>query len=156
MGGGSSGLEIVPIWGRLNEQLVELVEHVPDEHFDWAPKAELWSFRRLFVHMAEAREQWMTRAINDGEANFVGQRALSKLEIKDALRDTWKRIERTFADQAKLDATYKDRWWAEAPPRTGHWVAFHLLEHDLHHRAEMLLYLALLGIEVRSEWTQTL
>jgi uncharacterized damage-inducible protein DinB len=26
-------------------------------------------------------------------------------------------------------------------------VAFHLLEHDIHHRADIFLYLALLGIE---------
>ena len=37
--------------------------------------------------------------------------------------------------------------------RTGHWVAFHLLEHDIHHRADMFLYLALLGIEPPQVWT---
>jgi uncharacterized damage-inducible protein DinB len=151
-----TAVDVVPIWKRLNEQLIQLVDRISDEHLDWSPKPELWSFRRLFVHLAEAREQWMTRAINDAEPNFVGQRALSKDEIMDALRMTWERVERPFADQAKLDATYRDRWWAEAPPYNGHWVAFHLLEHDLHHRAEMLLYLTLLGIEVPAEFTQTL
>ncbi len=151
-----SGVDVVPIWRRLNEQLIELVEHIPDKRFDWAPKPEMWSFRRLFVHVAEAREQWMTRAINDGEQNLVGERVLSVEQIKDALRDTWERIERTFTDQSKLDATYKDKWWAKAPLYNGHWVAFHLLEHDIHHRADMLMYLAMLGIEVPSEWTQTL
>ena len=32
-------------------------------------------------------------------------------------------------------------------------VAFHLLEHDIHHRADLLLYLALLGIETPQVWT---
>jgi uncharacterized damage-inducible protein DinB len=31
--------------------------------------------------------------------------------------------------------------------KTGHWIAFHLLEHDIHHRADVLHYLALLGVE---------
>jgi uncharacterized damage-inducible protein DinB len=32
-------------------------------------------------------------------------------------------------------------------------VAFHLLEHDIHHRADILMYLALLGIETPQVWT---
>ena len=70
-----------------------------------------------------------------------------------ALRDTWQRIERTFADPARLDAVYKDRWWDQAPPRDGHWVAFHLLEHDIHHRADILIYLTLLDVELPRVWT---
>ena len=29
----------------------------------------------------------------------------------------------------------------------GHWIAFHLLEHDIHHRSDIFHYLALLKIE---------
>jgi uncharacterized damage-inducible protein DinB len=36
---------------------------------------------------------------------------------------------------------------------TGHWIAFHLLEHDIHHRADIFHYLALLGIETPSVGT---
>jgi uncharacterized damage-inducible protein DinB len=152
----SARLDIVPIWERLNRQLIELVEEVPDEHIDWSPKPELWSFRRILVHLCEAREQWMTRAISDGEPNYVGQRALSKPEIRDALRDTWQRVERSIGDQAKLDAVYKDRWWDKAPLYNGHWVAFHLLEHDIHHRADILVYLALLGVDIPPGFTDTM
>ena len=153
-------LDIAPTWGRLNEQLVELIDHVPDDRLDWSQKPELWSFRRLFLHLAEAREQWMTRRINDGEPNTIDRdvenQRPGKEELRDALRRTWRRVERTISDQAKLDATYRDLWWKEAPLYDGHWVAFHLLEHDIHHRAEMLMYLSQLGVTVRSEWTQTL
>lgn len=147
-GGPSARLDIVPMWGRLNDMLAELVEYVPDDRMDWSPKPELWSFRHILQHIAEAREQWMVRGINDGAPNIdVYANVHSKSEIRDALRQTWQRIERVFTDQSRLDATYRDRWWAEAPLRDGHWYAFHLLEHDVHHRADLLLYLALLGIE---------
>ncbi len=96
----------------------------------------------------------MHRAINDGETDIgVYENVRSKEDIKAAFRRTWQRIERVFNDQARLDATYRDRYWAGAPLRNGHWVAFHLLEHDIHHRADMLLYLALLGIETPQVWT---
>jgi uncharacterized damage-inducible protein DinB len=141
-------LDIVPNWRRLNEMIVDLVDRVPDDRMDWSPRPELWTFQHLFQHVAEAREQWMVRAINDGKPDIdVYRNVATKREIQDALRRTFDRIERTFTDQARLDATYKDRWWAEAPLRDGHWVAFHLLEHDIHHRGELLLYLALLGVQ---------
>jgi uncharacterized damage-inducible protein DinB len=147
-------LEIVPIWRRLIEMLVELADHVPDDQLDWSPKPELWGFRRILLHVADARQEWMVRAINDGERDIAGiPERRTRPEIQDALRRTWERVERTLADQARLDATYRDRWWKEAPPRTGHWVAFHLLEHDVHHRADLLLYLAMLGVETPRVWT---
>ena len=149
----TSRLDIVPIRERLNDDLVLLADHVPEDKLDWSPNPELWSFRRLFWHLAEAREQWMTRAINDGQPNIATNQTPNKEQITDLLRSTWARISLTLADQAKLDATYKDRWWDGAPLCTGHWVAFHLLEHDIHHRADMFLYLTLLGLDVPQAWT---
>jgi uncharacterized damage-inducible protein DinB len=147
-------VDLIPIWARLNEDLVRLADCVPDDKLDWSPKPELWSFRRLFLHLAEAREEWMTRAINDGQPNIVAGQDPDKDQTRDLLRATWQRIERTLSDQSTLDAMYRDRWWAGAPERNGHWVAFHLLEHDIHHRADMFLYLALLGIETPKVWSE--
>jgi uncharacterized damage-inducible protein DinB len=147
-------LDIVPIWRQLNDMLIELVDHVPDEELQWSPKPELWTFHHILLHLAEAREQWMNRAINDGERDIgVYQNVHGKNDIKNALQRTWERLERTVTSQAKLDATYRDRYWSGAPLRSGHWVAFHLLEHDIHHRADLLLYLALLGVETPQVWT---
>jgi len=150
----SARLDILPSWSNLNGMLIELVDHVPDDRMQWSPTPELWSFHHIFLHVSEAREQWMNRAIDDGETDIdIYENVHSRDDIKTAFRRTWERIERTFTDQARLDATYRDRYWADAPLRSGHWVAFHLLEHDIHHRADVLLYLALLGIETPQVWT---
>lgn len=149
-----SGIDVVPMWARTNGMLIELVDHVPDDRMEWSPRPELWTFHHIFLHLAEAREQWMNRAIADGERDIdVYANAHTKDEIKSALVATWERIERVFTAQGRLDAMYEDRYWAEAPLRSGHWVAFHLLEHDIHHRAELLMYLALLGIDTPQVWT---
>jgi uncharacterized damage-inducible protein DinB len=146
-------MDILPLWAKLNDMLIELLDVVPDDRMQWSPKPELWSFHHIFQHLCEAREQWMARAIDDGAPNIdIYANVHTKDDLKSAFRQTWERIERVFADQPCLDATYTDRYWKEAPLRDGHWVAFHLLEHDIHHRADLLLYLALLGIETPQVW----
>jgi uncharacterized damage-inducible protein DinB len=107
---GAARLDIVPTWANLNEMLIELVDLVPEERMEWSPKPELWTFRHLFQHLAEAREQWMVRAIADGEVDIdVYENVHSKDEIKAALRQTWVRIERVFRDQSRLDEIYRDK-----------------------------------------------
>jgi uncharacterized damage-inducible protein DinB len=72
----------------------------------------------------------------------------TKEQIKDALARTWEHVERFVSDPAILDGMYDDED-DDGSVRTisGHWIAFHLLEHDIHHRADIFHYLALLGIE---------
>ena len=152
-------LDIVPIWARLNDDLIKLLHAVPDDKFDWSPRDDLWSFRRLFVHVAASREQWMTRGFDDGVPNVIDDRdhetqgSVSKKHIEEMLDRTWDRMLPVLTDQSRLDATYKDKWWDKAPLYNGHWLAFHLLEHDMQHRAEMQLYFGLLNETPPQVWT---
>ena len=137
-------IDITPTWARLNEGLIRLVDYVPDDKLDWSPKPELWNFRGILLHIASARDIWLTRDIKDGiDAPDVSQTVRTKTEFQQAIRRTWERLEAFLHDQAKLDASYTTPW----ETTTGHWIAFHALEHDIHHRADIFHYLALLGIE---------
>jgi uncharacterized damage-inducible protein DinB len=141
-------LDIIPYWARLNDELVALVDLVPDDKLDWSPKRELWNFRGILIHICGARHNWMARDVKDGEPTpdylRVGQ---TKDGMKEQLRLSWERLQRFLADQRKLDAVYEGIGDGEAHSFTGHWLAFHGIEHDIHHRADVLHYLALLGVE---------
>ena len=138
-------LDITAHWGRLNNELVRLVDYVPDDQMNWSPQPELWNFRGILLHIAGARDGWMGGAVNDGnQAKSVYETALAKEDIQREFRRSWERVGHFLADPAKLSATYQG--W-DGTPQSGHWIAFHLLEHDIHHRADILHYLALLGIE---------
>ena len=137
-------LDLGDTWARFNEGLIRLVDYVPDDKLDWSPKPELWNFRGILIHIAAAREGWLGGLVKlDGEPIDVWGTVRTKEQVKDAYARTWERVARFLTDPAKLDATYDD----EGGPVTGHWIAFHLLEHDIHHRADIFHYLALLGIE---------
>ncbi len=137
-------IDITPTWARFNNELIRLVDYVPDDQLNWSPKPELWNFRGILLHIAAARDGWLGRDVKDGvEAPDVWRTVRTKAEIQAAFRRTWERLESFLGDQHKLDATYTE----EGQTLSGHWIAFHLLEHDIHHRADIFHYLALLGIE---------
>ncbi len=137
-------LDIVPVWSRLNDGLIKLVDYIPDDKMNWSPKPELWNFRGILLHIASARDIWMGTTVKDGvDAPDVWRTVRSKDEIKEAFRRTRERLDPFLRDEKKLDATYTTPW----ETITGHWIAYHLLEHDIHHRADIFHYLALLGIE---------
>ena len=152
-----ASLDIVPVWARLNEEVIKLVDYVPDDKMNWGPKEGLWSIRGYFLHIALARHNWMGRDVKDAGESVEDQAALaakllqegqSRDGMKEQLRLSWQRVERFLADPAKLDAHY-DGIDADGATvsHSGHWIAYHLLEHDVHHRADIFHYLALLDIE---------
>jgi uncharacterized damage-inducible protein DinB len=135
-------LDIVPTWSHLNDELIRLVDYVPADKLNWSPKPELWNLRGILVHIGFARDQWLGNVVKDG---VEGPSAFprTKEEIAQALRRTWQRVEPFLRDQQRLDASYE----TDRGAISGHWIAYHLLEHDIHHRADVFHYLALLGIE---------
>lgn len=139
-------LDISGQWSRLNDSIVDLVDYVPADRVDWSPREDLFNFRGIFAHIAIARHNWMGGVVHDGEEVDIRD-ILSNLGTPDAvkqhLRDSWTRIAKFLSDRSALDASYQD----QEGDVTGHWIAFHLLEHDVHHRADVFHYLALLEIE---------
>ncbi len=139
-------LDITAQWGRLNDGIVRLVDYVPDDKLNWSPKPDLWNFRGILVHVATARQIWMTRDAKDDETSpDVLRDAQTKDDVKRHLQLSWERLLRFLSDPEKLARRYSSIH--EPMNITGHWIAFHGLEHDIHHRADILHYLALLDIE---------
>ena len=142
-------LDISRHWRTVNDHVLQIVDLCPDDKLNWSPREELWNFRGILIHVADARDGWLsdgTHGVQDGEPYpNIWLTARTKDDIKRELARTFDRVERFLRNQSQLDASYDRQWNDEFV--TGHWVAFHLLEHDIHHRAELLQRLALLGID---------
>ncbi len=142
------GMDVAPIWGRFNDGLIRLVDYVPDDKLNWSPRPELWNFRGIMLHLAASRDGWLDGTGDGVEAPNVWTTVRSKDEIKAAYARTWERIGRFGGDRSRLDREYEfDHPDGVHEVLSGHWIAFHLLEHDIHHRADLFHYLALLGVE---------
>ena len=139
-------LDISRYWDPIQSDLLRIVDLLPDDKLDWSPRADLWNSRGILIHVSDARDQWLTRDVQDGEPYpNIWTTARTREDLKRELDRSFARLGRFLANRAQLDAVYVD---ARDRQRTfnGHWIAFHALEHDVHHRAELLQRLALLDI----------
>ena len=138
-------LDIGEQWKRLNQTLVDLVDYIPDDKLDWSPQAGMWGFREILSHITSTRGNWLSREGTDREA--VLAIVTSKADLTRLLRESWEHVERFLAEQRYVDRVYEGERDGQPYSYSGHWIAFHLLEHDIHHRSDVFHYLALLGIE---------
>ena len=112
---------------------------------DWSPREELWGFRTILSHVSSTRENWLTPEGVDREE--VLATVEGKDDLKRLLRESWSKVERYLSEQRYVDRVYEGEREGEPFSYSGHWIAFHLLEHDIHHRSDIFHYLALLEIE---------
>lgn len=148
-------IEIVKHWDDLNEHLVELVDLVPDGKLDWTPEPGEWGCRHLFLHIASARHHWLNESLRDGNhVNDLEQPGIggSRRDLQEHLRTSWSRLRGFLASQAHLDAVYAppagDPWYVDPDHFDGHFIAFHRLIHDAHHRADIIRLLTLLDVQL--------
>ena len=128
----------------MNDTLVQLVDYIPDDKLNWSPKPELWNFKGTLIHICGVRHGWVSGARSgDSQWPEIIREAQTKDGIQRHLRLSWEVVAGFLASPEKLAASYD----GESSKVTGHWIAYHLLEHDIHHRADIFHYLALLGVE---------
>lgn len=142
-------LEITQAWSSVNDHLIELLDQIPEDKLDWSPKPELWNFKGLFLHICIGRHGMMQGVIKDGiESPNVLVEGQTKDGLRKLLAASWERMEPFLRDSIAIGREYElDFPGGESAPYSGHWLLFGQLEHDIHHRADMLHYMRELGIE---------
>src|SRR3990172_1178339 len=102
-------IDIVPTWARLNDELIALVDYVPEDQMNWSPRPQLWNFRGILLHVAGARDHWIGGVVQDGDpAPSVYESTRTKAEIQREFRRSWERVTRFLADPANLEAGYRE------------------------------------------------
>jgi uncharacterized damage-inducible protein DinB len=149
-------LDITPHWATLTDHLIEVVDAIPDDKMNWSPSPGQWNFRGILLHIAGARHHWLANVIQDGEPtpDLFGQ-GQTRAGLSKQLRLSWERLARFVSSPAKLAAIYEPPkgdpepdYYGDPSKFDGHFIAYHRLVHDVHHRADLLQYLAILGIEL--------
>ena len=140
-------LAITPIWALVNDDLIELVDLISDDQLNWSPRPDLWNSKGILLHVVFGRHGMMGSAIQDGkEMPNVLALGQTREGLKEQLRLSWQRMEPFLRDRQALAREYDVQILSQEGRLNGHAMAFGQLEHDIHHRADILHYFRELGI----------
>jgi uncharacterized damage-inducible protein DinB len=148
-------LDITAYWLDANEHLVELAGAVPADKWNWSPEPRFWNFRGIFLHIIGAR---YFVAADDEIPDFwrLGQTTAG---VQEQLRLSWARLSKFLESREALDGPdpregappsefFSGPEYNDPANKNGHYVAWHRLVHDIHHRADILHYLDILGVDL--------
>ncbi len=152
-----------PFWdAQYRPFLIHAVEALPRERFDFKPRPEMLTAHQTIVHIAEAERAWI-RQIVEGESyedwvvphqdpaqgwvtvhDAPDHAALLAL-LEEQHRPTQRWLGRPASELGRV-FTYQPAQDLERR-YTLHWILDHVQEHEIHHRAQLNLYLRMMGIE---------
>jgi len=152
-----------PFWdARYRPFLLAALAALPRDKFDYKPSPEMFTASQILVHIAETERFWIQAIVEGGgyedwvvPAKDPKEGWVTALDVPDH-----KALERLLEESHRSPQKYLDRPVAElsrvyswrAPNGderrfTLHFVLDHLQEHEIHHRAQLNLYLRLMGVE---------
>lgn len=151
-----------PYWdAQYRPYLLEAVNQFPEAQLDYKPRPEMLTARQVIIHIAEAERAWL-QVIEGGPieewvvaADDPSQGWRTVIDPPDhaALRELLERwhapIQRWLDRPANELSRVVHRRFDDGIERsyTVHWILDHVQEHEIHHRAQLNLYLRMLGIE---------
>jgi uncharacterized damage-inducible protein DinB len=151
-----------PYWdAQYRPYLLMAVDALPREHFDFKPRPEMLTAHQTIVHIAEAERAWIYATVEGhpdeewvSEHADVSQGWKTVIDVPDhealhRLLEQWHRPTQRWLDRSPSELTrISTRKLPDGGLRhyTLHWILDHVQEHEIHHRAQLNMYLRMLGI----------
>jgi uncharacterized damage-inducible protein DinB len=147
-----------PYWdAQYRPYLIWAVEALPADRFDFKPRPEMLTAHQVILHIPEAERHWIDHIVEGGpDMEWVilhpepdqGWRTVYDAPdhasllalLEESHRPTQRWLDRPITELGRV-IQYQERRY------TLHWILDHLQEHEIHHRAQLNLYLRLMGIE---------
>lgn len=135
---------------------------IPPERLTFKPAAEMFTAHQILVHIAECEYGWIDGIVEgkpvedwvvpheDPKQGWVTlvdlpDHASLYAALEKAHQSTQRWLDKPASELSRM---YTWRGNAGAERRASlHWILDHLQEHEIHHRAQLNLYLRLTGIE---------
>lgn len=139
--------ELFDYWLRIRDYYDLAVKLIPEEKIEWKPKGALNSFGDILRHTVETTN-WGLAAVNGNPHKFNrckrGEFA-TKNSLIAVMEKSRLQLFTMLANRHNEDLQ-KPVMLSDGNEATLKWLLFHLMEHDVHHRSQVFIYLRLLGI----------
>lgn len=147
--------DLFPFRQEVRAGTLQAVRHLPDAHLSWKPAAGVHTIMDWLRHLAQS-EDWWVQAVVLGNSQFSPPRKHNLMELPQVLKyleATRGATERLLLEwpAEKLQESRKVQTGYRGAPlgheRSLHWIMGHQFDHERHHRAQIYLYLRLMGLE---------
>ena len=152
-----------PFWDAMYRPfLIQAVEALPADRFDFKPRPEMFTAHQIVLHIAECERGWIHTTVEGGTyEQWViphedpARGWVSAHDARDhrallAALEEWHRHTRHWLDQpvSELSRVFVDSRPGLPERRfTLHWILDLVQQHEIHHRAQLILYMRLMGLE---------
>ena len=141
--------ELLFKWEKVREGTIWLSDQIDDQQLAYVRREGLWSLGRTMRHIAEVESGWI---------GYVLEGRLDDWPIYSAPDWDTKELCKIFSAEVHeqsvrcLTSYGSDEW---STPRKMKWdemlspadIAWHVMQHEMHHRGELSLMLGLMGME---------
>ncbi|HET9251006.1 MAG TPA: DinB family protein, partial [Candidatus Eisenbacteria bacterium] len=128
---------------------LQTLEWVPEERLSWSPKEGLRNFAENFLHLARVEEYYARGLLTgqwDMERYFLRPAALTRETLRQVLNET---RAATLTGLESMDPARLDEK-VTVPDVPVDWTLrswlWYLVEHEVHHKAQLALYLREIGV----------
>ncbi len=135
---------------------------IPPERFHFKPTPEMFTAHQILVHIAETEHGWIDGVVEGKSAeDWVvpnedpKQGWVTVVDLPDhaslhavlemAHQSTQRWLDKPVSELSR-ESTWRGAGGVERRASL-HWILDHLQEHEIHHRAQLNIYLRLMGIE---------
>lgn len=134
-------------WKRVHQQTVAIVKVAPDDKYDWKPHETSMTLGTLLNHLCQS-ENGIAEAVVSGTYSQTVADQTSTAALVEA-------YEKSHAEALEKIAAIPDEKWSDLITPFG--PSFEIpridvlnlgLEHEIHHRGQLYVYLRMLGCDV--------
>lgn len=152
-----------PFWDpQYRPYLIQAINAFPPDRLDFKPRPEMFTAHQMILHIAEAErgwihnvveggtyEEWVAPADDPAQGWKATYHAPDQAALLTLLEEWHKPTQRWFQQPASELSRVITMRSPDGTERraTLHWILDHVQEHEIHHRAQLNLYLRLMGIE---------
>ncbi len=140
--------KLIDRWTQVRTHLLETVDKFADGELDFRPFPSSWSVRSLMVHIAHEENGEFNYGLTQILPEFPPEYDLAQYPDRAALKGLLAQVHEpnlahlTSLADPDLERAIHTPWGADY--RLAEMVE-HLIEHEIHHRAELSLILGMLG-----------
>jgi len=141
-------VEMYPYWERVRKTMIQAARLIPKGKLEWRPVKKMFTIGDLLRHMVDTEEFWIQGVLLGKGGN--PDRKRKDFPTVDKILKDWERIhKKTLAALSRMpfsSLSKKVQIQENGQVPVG-WLLWHVVEHEVHHRAQIVTYLRLLGVE---------